>query len=202
MINTNLILTELSIRSVMTKQPEYHERFLLSKLREGDEDAFNCIFYTYYKGLVLYANKFLLDIDKSEETVQGIFVKLWSDREQIHIITSLRIYLLKSVQNKCLDILKHKKIAQEYVDKTVQQPYAQTIDSEDIILFTELKENIEFSINNLPENCREIFKLSRYEGLKYSEIADKLNISVKTVEVQIGKALNKLRHDLKHFLTF
>jgi len=159
-------LTELTIRSVITNQPEYHERFLLSKLREGDEDAFNCIFYTYYKGLVLSANKFLMDHDKAEEAVQGIFVKLWSDREQIKINTSLKTYLQKSVQNKCLDILKHKKIVQNYMNKTKIQPKDETINIDDLILFDELNEKIEYSINNLPENCREIFKLSRYEGLK------------------------------------
>lgn len=193
-------MTGLSFRSVMTNQKGYHERFLLSKLGKGDEDAFNCIFYTYYKGLVLYANKFLIDRDKAEETVQGVFVKLWSDREQIKIITSLRMYLQKSVQNKCLDILKHKKIVQDYVDKTERQPNDQTGNGEDLILFAELKEKIEHSVNNLPENCREIFKLSRYKGLKYTEIAQEKNISIKTVEVQIGKALKKLRDDLKEFL--
>jgi len=185
-------LTELSVRSVMINQPVYHERFLLSKLSKGDEDAFNCIFNMYYKGLVLYANKFLMDRDKAEETVQGLFVKLWSDREQIKINTSLKTYLQKSVQNKCLDILKHKKVVQDYMDKTGRQLVEQTGSSEDLILFTELNEKIEDLINNLPENCREIFKLSRYEGLKYTEIAQKMNISIKTVEVQIGKALKKL----------
>ena len=194
-------MAELAFSSVMTWQQGYHEGFLLSKLRKGDEDAFNCIFYTYYKGLVLLANKFLMDRDKAKETVQGIFVKLWSDREQIKINTSLKTYLQKSVQNKCLDILKHKKIVLDYAGKTEWQHNVQTGNSEDLILYTELKEKLEFSINNLPENCREIFKLSRYEGLKYAEIAQKLNISVKTVEFQIGKALKRLRDDLKHFLT-
>jgi len=193
-------LTELSVRSVMINQPVYHERFLLYKLSKGDKDAFNCIFNMYYKGLVLYANKFLMDRDKAEETVQGLFVKLWSDREQIKINTSLKTYLQKSVQNKCLDILKHKKVVQDYMDKTGRQLVEQTGSSEDLILFTELNEKIEDSINNLPENCREIFKLSRYEGLKYTEIAQKMNISIKTVEVQIGKALKKLRDDLKQYL--
>ena len=178
----------------------YHERFFISKLRKGDEDAFNCIFYTYYKGFVLYANKFLKDMDKAEEAVQGIFVKLWSEREKIKITTSLKTYLQKSVQNKCLDILKHKKIVQDYADKTANNPGSQSGNNEDLILYTELKEKIEYSINNLPENCREIFKMSRYGGLKYTEIAQKLDISVKTVEAQIGKALKKLRDDLKEYM--
>ncbi len=193
-------MIEPIVRSVMTILCGYPEKFLLSKFREGDQDAFNCIFYTYYKGLVLYADKFLNDHDKAEETVQGIFVKLWSDREQINIINSLSIYLQKSLKNKCLDILKHKKIVQDYYNKTIIQPKDNINNGEDFILFIELNEKIKHAINNLPENCREIFKLSRYEGLKYIEIAQKLNISVKTVEVQIGKALKKLRADLQNFL--
>jgi RNA polymerase sigma-70 factor (ECF subfamily) len=185
----------------MTRQTEYPESFLLSKLKKGDKDAFNYIFNMYYKGLVLYANKFLMDRDKAEEAVQGIFVKLWSIREEIIINTSLKTYLQKSVQNKCLDILKHKKVVQDYMDKTGREPVEPTDNSADLILFAELNEKIEYSIDNLPENCKEIFKLSRYEGLKYKEIAQKMNISIKTVEVQIGKALKKLRYDLKQYLT-
>ena len=139
-------------------------------------------------------------MDKAEEAVQGIFVKLWSEREKIKITTSLKTYLQKSVQNKCLDILKHKKIVQDYADKTANNPGSQSGNNEDLILYTELKEKIEYSINNLPENCREIFKMSRYGGLKYTEIAQKLDISVKTVEAQIGKALKKLRDDLKEYM--
>jgi len=114
----------------MTRQIEYHESFLLSKLSKGDEDAFNCIFKMYYKGLVLYANKFLMDRDKAEETVQGIFVKLWSDREYIKITTSLKTYLQKSVQNKCLDILKHKKIVRDHMEKTEKHPIIQPGENE------------------------------------------------------------------------
>jgi len=203
--NTILNLAELSFRSVMNMLCGYHENVVISKFKEGDKSAFNCIFYTYYELLVLYANQLLMDHDKAEETVQGIFVKLWLDRNQINIINSLGVYLQKSTKNKCLDILKHEKIVHNYLDKTINQSKGNyeinnINNSEDIILYTELKQKIEYSINNLPDNCREIFKLSRYEGMKYAEIAQKLNISVKTVEVHIGKALKKLRNDLKKYL--
>jgi len=177
------------------------EKFLVSKLRKGDEDAFNCIFYAYYKGLVLYAKEFTGDMDTAEEIVQGYFVKFWTEREQIHITSSVKAYLVKSVRNKCLDFLKHRKIMDKY-NKEIQKESPDIVDEgEEVIMTYELKEKIEKSIYALPENCREIFKKSRYEGKKYSEIAVELGISIKTVEAQIGKALKKLREDLKDFLT-
>ena len=185
----------------MSKHSAIDEKFLVSKLRKGDEDAFNCIFYAYYKGLVLYAKEFTEDMDTAEEIVQGFFVKFWTEREQIHITSSVKAYLVKSVRNKCLDFLKHRKIMDKH-NKEIQKELPNKVEEgEEVIMTYELKEKIENSINALPENCREIFKKSRYEGKKYREIAGELGISIKTVEAQIGKALKKLREDLKDFLT-
>ena len=176
-------------------------KFLVSKLRKGDEDAFNYIFYAYYKGLVLYAKEFTEDMDTAEEIVQGFFVKFWTEREQIRIISSVKAYLVKSVRNKCLDFLKHRKIMDKYNKEIQKKPPNKADEGEEVIMTYELKEMIEKSINTLPENCKEIFKKSRYEGKKYKEIAGELGISVKTVEAQIGKALKILREELKDFLT-
>jgi len=177
------------------------EKFLVSKLRKGDEDAFNCIFYAYYKGLVLYAKEFTGDMDTAEEIVQGYFVKFWTEREQIHITSSVKAYLVKSVRNKCLDFLKHRKIMDKHNKEIQKEPPDIVDEGEEVIMTYELKEKIEKSIYALPGNCKEIFKKSRYEGKKYREIAGELGISIKTVEAQIGKALKTLREDLKDFLT-
>jgi len=185
----------------LSKYSAIDEKFLITKLRKGDEDAFNYIFYAYYKGLVLYAKEFTGDMDTAEEIVQGFFVKFWTEREQIRITSSVKAYLVKSVCNKCLDFLKHRKIMDKH-NKEIQKGPPDIVDEgEEVIMTYELKEKIEKSINALPGNCREIFKKSRYEGKKYREIAGELGISVKTVEAQIGKALKKLREDLKDFLT-
>lgn len=148
----------------------------------------------------MYAKEFTEDMDTAEEIVQGFFVKFWTEREQIHIILSVKAYLVKSVRNKCLDFLKHRKIMDKY-NKEIQKELPDEADEgEEVIMTYELKEKIEKSINALPENCKEIFKKSRDEGKKYKEIAGELGISVKTVEAQIGKALKKLREELKDFL--
>ena len=141
-------------------------KFLVRRLSLGDRDAFNYIFSTYYPGLVIFANEFIQDKDSAEDIVQGFFVKFWTDRGNIHIESSLKSYLLKSVQNRCLDFLKHKKIKNNYYIK-IQNEMRNEIDySETIILTYELKEKIEISINSLPGNCKEIFIMSRYENKK------------------------------------
>lgn len=184
----------------MSKYSAIDEKFLITKLRKGDEDAFDYIFYAYYKGLVLCAKEFTEDMDTAEEIVQGVFVKFWAEREKIQINSSIKAYLVKSVQNKCLDFLKHRKITKKYSEKVQKEISDDENNSEELILTYELKEKIENSIKVLPDNCREIFRKSRYEGKKYREIAEELGLSVKTVEAQIGKALKKLRDELKDFL--
>ncbi|GAG28590.1 unnamed protein product [marine sediment metagenome] len=149
----------------------------------------------------MYAKEFIGDMDAAEEIVQGFFVKFWAERKQIRITSSVKAYLVMSVRNKCLDFLKHRKIMDKHNKEIQKEPPNKVEEGEEVIMTYELKEKIENSINALPRNCREIFKKSRYEGKKYSEIAGELGISIKTVEAQIGKALKKLREDLKDFLT-
>ncbi|MBA7586738.1 hypothetical protein ES708_28743 [subsurface metagenome] len=149
----------------------------------------------------MYAKEFTEDLDTAEEIVQGFFVKFWTEREQIRITSSIKAYLVKSVRNKCLDFLKHRKIMYKHNKEIQKEPPDIVDEGEEVIMTYELKEKIENSINALHGNCREIFKMSRYEGKKYREIAGELGISVKTVEAQIGKALKKLREELNDFLT-
>lgn len=172
-----------------------YQDFLFHKLKIGDEDAFNFIFRDYYAGLVLFAMDFIPDQDKAEEIVQGVFVKLWEDREKIIIHTSLKAYLLRSVQNKCLDNIKHRQIRKKYEGVLLRESI--TGKSENDFLSYELKEKIEEAVNNLPEKARKIFRMSRFGNKKYREIAEALNISIKTVEANIGKALAILRKELK-----
>lgn len=180
----------------MKARSAYEEKFICSRLKEGDRDAFNFVFYTYYKGMVLYAKRILKDLDQAEDAVQGVFVKLWTNREKISIESSILSYLQRSVHNKCLDILKHEKVVKEHENSPHNHITERVDTGEDLILFAEIREKLEHSINNLPDNCKEIFKLSRFEGLKYTEIAERLQISVKTVEAGIGKALKILRSEL------
>ena len=177
-----------------------YERILLEKVREGDKNAFSIIFSAYYKDLVLFSASFTKDIDNSEEIVQNIFVDLWENREKIYISSSLKSFLLKTVQNKCIDWLRHSRVQQNYSGKVLENAELLSYDTDNYILRSELEQNLEMALNKLPDVIASAFRMNRYDGLKYTEIAKKQNVSVRTIEVRIGKALNLLRKLLKDFL--
>lgn len=166
---------------------------LLQKIAQGDEESFTEAFDRYYAGLCFYADKFIHDPDESRSLVQQVFVDLWMKRHKLVIAQSLKAYLFTTVKNYSLDYLKHKLVETKYLHEA--QPESVSFDR-DLIEEAELNARINSAIEELPEKCREIFILCRFEELRYSEIAQKLEISVKTVEMQMGIALKKLRTKL------
>lgn len=146
--------------------------------------------------LVSYAFRFLDTMEESEEVVQEVFVKFWDKCDSLAEDSSIKSYLYRSVHNTCLNQLKHEKVRDNYRSYVINFMES----TEEIMLeeegTTESWDTIMNAINDLPPRCSEIFKLSRLEGLKYQEIADHLEISIKTVEVQMGKALKVLRESL------
>ena len=174
------------------------DRELYLKLRDGDEKAFQFLFRKYYSAMCHFANQFLADHEVAEEIVQEMFVKLWEKRSVLNIETSVKHYLFRSVRNHCLNHIQHEKIKKQYANKVLESA-AQEIDPDDFFLEVDLIKRIEKSIESLPPKRREIFRLSREQGMKYKEIAETLDISVKTVEAQMGLALKYLREELKDF---
>lgn len=164
--------------------------------------VFESVFRGYYTELSLFANRFLNDLDMSKEVVSDTFTFLWERRKDIRLNESLKAYLYKAVQNRCLNYLKHKKIENEYVNylyrnnlfdemrTSLSNSYSQK----------ELAEQIQSAVESLPEKCREVFKLSRHKHFKNEEIARRLDISQKTVERHMTIALEKLRQSLKYLL--
>jgi RNA polymerase sigma-70 factor (ECF subfamily) len=163
---------------------------LVQKICQGDEQSFTEAFDRYYPGLCYYADKYIHDPDESRSLVQQVFVDLWIKRNKLIIGQSIKAYLFKSVHNSALDYLKHKRVESKYLREA--PPVPETID-ENVIEEAELNARINHAIEGLPGKCREIFLLCRFEELRYSEIAEKLGISVKTVEMQMGIAMKKLR---------
>lgn len=168
---------------------------MIPAIRNGNRDAFRAVFDQCYPDLCQYAFTVLRDMDEAEDVVQSTFIKIWEKREALNVQHALRAYLYKAVYNQCINLLDHRKIKlkhQEYgsheAKDQVQQPE---------VFPEELEGHIKAVINELPEQCRRIFMLSRYEELRYAEIADRLNISVNTIENQISKALKILRSKLK-----
>jgi len=177
------------------------EKELFEKIKKGDEKAFESLFHQYYAYLCLYATKILQDDVSAEEIVQNFFVKLWEKREELFIETSIKSYLFRSVKNLCLNSIEHNKIKQKHARITIAEGKA-TENLDDNYFEVDLARKIGESIDSLPEKRKEIFRLSREEGLKYREIAQKLNISIKTVETQMGLAIKTLREKLKDYNTF
>lgn len=171
------------------------EHILFDDIRNGDEVAFNKAFDLYYSRLCFFADKILRDFDLSRSIAQQVFVDLWIKRDKL-VVTSLQSYLYHSVQNSALDVLKRKKVESRYL-ATLDK--SETEEMKDLVEEAELADRINKAIQKLPEKCREIFLLCRFEELKYAEIAEKLNVSVKTVEMQITIALKKLRKELSDY---
>jgi len=166
---------------------------LMLKISQGDEQSFTRIFDRYYLVLCYYADQFIHDTDESRSLVQQVFVDLWMKRNKIVIQQSIKAYLYKTVKNQALDYLKHKNVESKYLNKV--QSDSEVFDT-NLIEEAELNTRITSAIDNLPEKCREIFVLCRFDELHYRDIASRLGISIKTVEMQMGIALKKLRSQL------
>lgn len=169
---------------------------IIRRIRQGDKWEFETLFRSSYVSLVRYAQTILKDYDTSEEIVQELFFRLWQDKENLSIESSLKGYLFRSVHNRCLHYIEHQKVMERHAGE-VAATLSETIEPvTEIIYYNELQEKVAKVLARLPEKCREIFRLSRFDGLKYSEIADKLSVSLKTVEANMGKALKEFRKAL------
>jgi RNA polymerase sigma-70 factor (ECF subfamily) len=171
---------------------------LYLKIREGDERAFQTLFRKYYVSMCNYACQILDNKELAEEIVQDMFVKIWEKRQTLIIETSVKNYFFRSVRNHCLNHIQHEKIKKQYAGRVLESA-RQEIDPEQYFIEVDLIRRIEESITSLPPKRREIFRLSREQGMKYREIAEALAISEKTVEAQMGLALKHLRNQLKDF---
>lgn len=171
---------------------------LFHQIKHGDKQSFELLFKSHYAPLCSFANNYIKDKDDCEEIVQTFFLKLWERKSEIDINTSIKNYMFSSVRNSCLNYIKHQKIKASYQTEIL---YTNNLNDNiyENFLEVDLIHKIEKIIAELPDKRREIFILSREQGLKYREIADKLQISIKTVETQMGHALKDLRDKLKDY---
>ena len=184
----------------MNNDKNIDESCLIEGISQGQKFAFEYLFNCYYKRLCLIAQKYVKDSQTAEGIVLVIFERLWEKREQIFISQSLSSYLFQSVHHECLNhlnsfshrqkpttsIYQHQEDCRDPDHHFLSQLYA-----------IELEEKIREGINNLPDRCREIFLMSRYEDLSNIDIAEKLDLSLCTVKNQIAIALKKLKKVLK-----
>ena len=179
---------------------ELLDKNIVDALRQGDEQVFETIFRTYYERLCNYANTILNDMDEAEEMVQSAFLTVWEKHDTLEIHTSVKSYLYRAVNNSCLNRVKHFKVRKTYGDSVKNQTELLHDDASQDLIGSELDAIVANAIDSLPDQCRLVFKLSRFENLTYAEIAEQLGISVKTVENHMVKALKVLREKLKDYL--
>lgn len=172
---------------------------LLQKIQAGDEGAYDSAFRAWYPVLVRVASALLRDRDAAEEVAQDVMVELWRRRHALDADVSLGAYLLRSVRNRALNQLRHLRVRKESESEVVAL-YEAPVGADQPIVAQELAAAAKQAFDQLPPRCREVFELSRIHGLRYAQIAEALDISQKTVEAQIGKALKIMRERLAAWL--
>lgn len=178
------------------------EKQWVRKVREdGDKVAFEKIFRTYYKQLTGYAYTFVRCGEHAEDIVQTVFLRIWSNKETWDPPGKVKPYLFAAVKNEALNEIRHKKIQNDSEEKLLElftELKSNSYHEKDTDL-EELRETIQKEIDRLPLRCKEIFLLNRTSGLTYTEIADYLDISINTVNTQMGRALKMLRKNLSDY---
>ncbi|MGL4292750.1 MAG: RNA polymerase sigma-70 factor [Bacteroidales bacterium] len=180
------------------------EKDLLLKIKQGDKDAFAIVFKKYYTDLVLFCGTIIQDRDVCEDIVQNLFLSLWENRKEITIQKAVKSYLIAGVKNKAFDNIRHEKVKcafNEYwfaIGDLEQSVY----DTENYVLYSELSARLNHAILNLPEKQKQVFLLSNQDNLKQKEIAAKLGVSLRTVELRMHEALKILKVELQEFLFF
>jgi RNA polymerase sigma-70 factor (ECF subfamily) len=184
------------------------EKGIWDNIKEGDLKSFELLFNTYYKGLRIYAMDILKNREDAEEIVLDMFTSLWDNKSNIQIHTSLKAYLYRSIHNRCINLIRRNEVnlrkGTNYANNTLEstdQDIAGKDDSalENLIVL-ELENNIKAAIEKLPEQCREVFNLSRFEQMKIRDIAMKLNLAESTVKTQLSRAMEKLHEILRNHL--
>lgn len=164
------------------------------------KEKFEVLFREHFTGLCFFAQKYLGDLDSSKEIVHAVFVKVWENRHNFEWEKSAKSYLFTSVYNRSINAIRdNKKFTSTNDYETLESQLGQG-DFTDGMELAELEGKIQVALSKLPEKCREVFELSRFEGKKYNEIAQKLGISIKTVENQMSKALRVLKEELKDYI--
>ncbi|MBK8847450.1 MAG: RNA polymerase sigma-70 factor [Bacteroidetes bacterium] len=164
----------------------------------AEEYQFEKFFKLYYGKLCAFAFSYTKDKDDAEEVVQQLFTELWSSRQTVQM-ERIQSYLYSSVRNKCLNQIKHERIKQQHAMYVINSSEEASGGMQKLEV-KELQKKINEAIESLPDQCKLVFKMNRIEGMRYGEIALATNLSPKTVENHIGRALKILRTNLKDFM--
>ena len=177
---------------------------IIIQLKDGNMTAFKSLFDSVYLLLYFHCRKFVSDPEDAKDLLQNVFLRFWEKRSEIGIQRSMNVYLFRSVQNECLNYIRSNKISTT-LDESLSDEIKNGLNDNEPspysdLVALEIEKIVEETVDNLPDQCKSVFKLSRVNGLKNQEIADKLNISVRTVDTQIYRALKVLKDKLKDYL--
>jgi RNA polymerase sigma-70 factor, ECF subfamily len=176
------------------------ERGWAAAVATGATAAFETMFRAYASPLAGFVYGYLHASDEAQEVVQDLFLWIWEHRFEWEVPGSLRTYLYKSARNRALSRLRHRRVERGFRERALRDgahiPPAAFADADQRISANELSSALERAVAQLPDRCREVFELNRRQHLSYAEIAELLEISPKTVEVHMGRALAALRRSL------
>ncbi len=172
---------------------------VLRSLKEGDERALRRIFNEHYSGMCTVARRIVFAPDVAEELVQDVFFKLWNKRESLEI-DSLKTYLYRAARNTALNHTRRQRLERSHAEREGLKGEPTAVEAtDDSTTAQEVGAAVQRAVDRLPDRCREVFLMSRQDGMTYQQIADSLEISIKTVETQMGRALKSLRLSLAPF---
>lgn len=179
-----------------------NDLFVLTKIKEGDVKTFENVFRQYYTPLCMYAASITGRMDVAEEIVQELFYVFWKEKEKLQVFHSIKSYLYGAVRNQSLRHYEQAEVRSRYRDAVLSNKDRenQTSDPLELIEYKELETLITRTLAGLPERRRQIFRMHRFDGKKYAEIADELSLSVKTVEAEMTKALLALRKEIENYI--
>ena len=174
--------------------------------KEGDEKAFAFFFNLYFNQIVGFCTEFIKDRDKAKSIAQEAFLKLWLNREKVQKVNGVKAFLYTAAKSDCLNLFRHKKVVHKYLDSSLRKR-EESLNIEvlnaihfDTVMLAELEELIEGSVNELPDKCKQVFKMRRVDFKKNKEIATELDISIKAVEANMTRALKHLKNKLSDYL--
>lgn len=183
------------------------EKKTLERLKEGDSKAFETVFKIWYEPMVNFADEYIADTESAKNIVQNIFMRLWEKHHLVDPDSNLKSYIYMATRNACLSHLRHQSVERAFFEKAKKNSEDLQLNYEALheldiekIDFSKLEKLIQDTIEALPERCREVFLMSRYEELKNREIAEKLDITLKAVEANITRALTKLRENTREYI--
>ncbi|CDA75251.1 putative ECF-type RNA polymerase sigma factor [Bacteroides sp. CAG:530] len=179
----------------------------MEKQSSTETRTFTSVYMTYFPKLVRFAHEYVMSYEDAENIVQDVFLHLWEQREVLDELINLNAWLFTMTKNKCIDYYRHKSMVDSRVESLdrienieLKIKIEALMQFDEAVFDHEIEHLLREAINHLPEKCRQVFILSRMNGLRHDEIAERLNISVRTVQNHIVSALSKFRVELKEYL--